>query len=128
MLSARQAVLQSQIIHPDWTAETHLVWLDGEAYDLAAIDPGKDPVHQVRQWMQEHVAAGAVAEGRSRGYGQATVTAYRFRYYYKGQTGEEEVAEINVVQADGDVEAAWEQAEEKAFAIAGNGRLILEDN
>lgn len=56
--NARDAVLQSQIIHPAWTPEDHAGWLDEHGYAV----PDRDTL---AGWMAENVKSGAVADGRS---------------------------------------------------------------
>jgi hypothetical protein len=52
-LTLGQAVRQSWLVHPDWTVEDHLAWLDGEGYDAP---DGEDPAALVGRWLAEHRA------------------------------------------------------------------------
>lgn len=56
----KKAVLQSQAIHPTWTALDHMGWLEDNGYEVP-------PVTTVMLWMREHVESGAVADLRSLG-------------------------------------------------------------
>jgi len=51
-LTLWQAVRQSWLVHPDWTAADHLAWLDDEAYDTATLSG--DPAEVVGRWLAEH--------------------------------------------------------------------------
>ncbi|GIE93919.1 hypothetical protein [Paractinoplanes rishiriensis] len=51
-LTMWQAVRQSWLIHPDWTVEDHLSWLDGEGYDTDTIEG--DPAEVIGRWLAEH--------------------------------------------------------------------------
>ncbi|GLZ01905.1 hypothetical protein [Actinoplanes sp. NBRC 103695] len=51
-LTTWQAVRQSWLAHPDWTAADHLAWLDGEGYDTDLLDG--DPGEVIGRWLAEH--------------------------------------------------------------------------
>lgn len=61
-LTVWQAVLQSQLCHPDWTPPIHVHWLNDEGFDLDALTPerkGLDTVEElIAQWLAENVAFG----------------------------------------------------------------------
>lgn len=69
-LTAWQAVLQSQAIHPGWTVEDHLEWMVDEGYDLSTLrpEPGKDVVALLRWWMADNVSSGRVAKVRGEAF------------------------------------------------------------
>lgn len=52
-LSPRDTVLQSQMIHPDWTPKDHLDYLINDAFFLRVeIDP-EDALGRVAAWLAE---------------------------------------------------------------------------
>jgi hypothetical protein len=59
-LTMWQTVLQSQAIHPDWDAETHLAYLDQEAYPVSTLGQaaGRTPKEVVERWLRENADAG----------------------------------------------------------------------
>lgn len=60
-LSPRDTVLQSQMIHPDWTAQDHLDYLVNDAFFLRVEIDTEDPIARITGWMDEHKASGGVA-------------------------------------------------------------------
>jgi hypothetical protein len=58
-LTSWQIVLQSQVIHPDWDARTHLNYLQWEAgKNIDHIGPsiGLSPQQCVQKWLDENNA------------------------------------------------------------------------
>lgn len=51
-LTMWQAVRQTWLAHPDWTAEDHLAWLHGEGYTPDTVEG--DPAEVIGRWLAEH--------------------------------------------------------------------------
>lgn len=56
-LTLDQVILQSQIIHPDWTASTHLSYLYDEGYD--AYLPRTGRLKYVQRQLRDNITSGA---------------------------------------------------------------------
>lgn len=56
MLTLNEVILQSQMIHPDWTAADHLNWLYDEAYDAWLPRTGR--IHYVARQLRDNIEAG----------------------------------------------------------------------
>lgn len=57
-LTAAQVVLQSQLIHPDWTVDEHLSFLDEEGYVVPPLGGSRKLI--VEQWMRDNIRMGRV--------------------------------------------------------------------
>lgn len=62
----RMIVLQSQAIHPDWTAQDHLDYIQNDEFiDLATVMHTDDPLALVAHWMQANLDGGHVDKLRN---------------------------------------------------------------
>jgi hypothetical protein len=52
-LSPRDTVLQSQMIHPDWSAQDHLDYLVNDAFFSEFEIDTEDPLATVTRWLRE---------------------------------------------------------------------------
>jgi hypothetical protein len=61
-LTMWQVVLQSQLIHPDWSPEIHLAFLEQEGYDTQEMEfgptTGWTPAEIVERWLRQNMEAG----------------------------------------------------------------------
>lgn len=56
MLTLNEVILQSQIIHPDWTAAVHLNWLYDEGYE--GFLPRLRRLGYIQRQLRDNIEAG----------------------------------------------------------------------